>query len=269
MSSTHPHLTTRDKKQGKTNNIRNMKKLYTIMAAMFLCAANLSAQENGYVQFVEKNAAGEYVALADGATVTRTTLVEDEMGMGEDFISSGLFVKNISGDAVQTYLDINIETMPFGAHKICYGSCMQQDATGTYTYPADLLSSKGNIMNVTGLAKDDVKSLEAEWICGAKEGKTIIKYTVHACQKDGTETVIIAGRPTPKPIYKVVESKTVTVNYLYDPTGAGIDGVKADKAVRTEYLDITGKRIQEPANGLYIKKSTMSDGTVITRKIAR
>ena len=246
-----------------------MKKLYTIMAAMLLCAANLSAQENGYVQFVEKNAAGEYVTLADGATVTRTTLVVDDMGMGDDFISSGLFVKNISGDAVQTYLDINIETMPFGAHKICYGSCMQQDATGTYTYPADLLSSKGNIMNVTGLAKDDVKSLEAEWICGAKEGKTIIKYTVHACQQDGKEQVIIAGRPSYKPIYKVVESKTVTVNYLYDPTGAGIDGVNADKAVRTEYLDITGKRIQEPANGLYIKKSTMSDGTVITRKIAR
>lgn len=247
-----------------------MKKLYTIMAAMFLCAANLSAQENGYVQFVEKNAAGEYVALADGATVTRTTLVVDDMGMGDDFISSGLFVKNISGDAVQTYLDINIETMPFGAHNICYiGSCLTQNATGEYTYPASVLSSKGNIMNVTGLAKDGLQDLKAEWICGAKEGKTIIKYTVHACQQDGTETVIIAGKPTPKPKYKVVESKTVTVNYLYDPTGAGIDGIQADKAVRTEYLDITGKRIQEPANGLYIKKSTMSDGTVITRKIAR
>ena len=248
-----------------------MKKLYTIMAAMLLCAANLSAQENGYVQFVEKNAAGEYVTLADGATVTRTTLVEDEMGMGDDFISSGLFVKNTSGDALQAYLDINIETMPFGTHSICYkGTCLTQNATGEYTYPASVLSSKGNIMNVSGLAKDEAASLMAEWICGAKEGKTIIKYTVHACQKDGTETVIIAGRPPiSKPIYKVVESKTVTVNYLYDPTGAGIDGVKADKAVRTEYLDITGKRIQEPANGLYIKKSTMSDGTVITRKIAR
>ena len=247
-----------------------MKKLYTIMAAMLLCAANLSAQENGYVQFVEKNAAGEYVALADGATVTRTTLVVDDMGMGDDFISSGLFVKKISGDAVQTYLDINIETMPFGAHNICYiGSCLTQNATGEYTYPASVLSSKGNIMNVTGLAKDEIKDLLAEWICGAKEGKTIIKYTVHACQQDGKEQVIIAGKPTPKPKYKVVESKTVTVNYLYDPTGAGIYGVKADKAVRTEYLDITGKRIQEPANGLYIKKSTMSDGTVITRKIAR
>ena len=175
-----------------------MKKLYTIMAAMLLCAANLSAQENGYVQFVEKNAAGEYVALADGATVTRTTLVVDDMGMGDDFISSGLFVKNISGDAVQTYLDIKIETMPFGAHNICYiGSCLTQNATGEYTYPASVLSSKGNVMNVTGLAKDGLQDLKAEWICGAKEGKTIIKYTVHACQKDGTETVIIAGRPTP------------------------------------------------------------------------
>ena len=247
-----------------------MKKLYTIMAAMLLCAANLSAQENGYVQFVEKNAAGEYVTLADGATVTRTTLVEDDMGMGDDFISSGLFVKNTSGDALQTYIDINIETMPFGTHSICYkGACLKQDATGEYTYPASVFSSKGNVMNVTGLAKDEIQDLLAEWICGAKEGKTIIKYTVHACQQDGTELVFIAGKPSNKPIYKVVESKTVTVNYLYDPTGAGIDGVKADKAVRTEYLDITGKRIQKPANGLYIKKSTMSDGTVITRKIAR
>lgn len=247
-----------------------MKKLYTIMAAMLLCAANLSAQENGYVQFVEKNAAGEYVALADGATVTRTTLVEDDMGMGDDFISSGLFVKNISGDVLQTYLDIKIETMPFGAHDICYiGVCLTQNKIGEYTYPTPVLSSKGNVINVTGLAKDEAASLKAEWKCGAKEGKTIIKYTVHACQQDGTETEFIGNRPTYKPKYKVVESKTVTVNYLYDPTGAGIDGIQADKAVRTEYLDITGKRIQEPANGLYIKKSTMSDGTVITRKIAR
>lgn len=237
---------------------------------MLLCAANLSAQENGYVQFVEKNAAGEYVALADGATVTRTTLVEDDMGMGEDFISSGLFVKNISGDAVQTYLDINIETMPFGAHNICYkGSCLTQNATGEYTYPASVLSSKGNIMNVSGLAKDEAASLMAEWICGAKEGKTIIKYTVHACQQDGTEIVFIAGKPTNKPIYKIVESQTVTVNYVYDPSGTGIDGIQADKAVKTEYFDITGKSIQKPSNGLYIKKTTNADGTVVTRKMAR
>ena len=171
---------------------------------------------------------------------------------------------------LQTYLDIKIETMPFGAHDICYiGVCLTQNKIGEYTYPTPVLSSKGNVMNVTGLAKDEIQDLLAEWICGAKEGETIIKYTVHACQQDGKEQVIIAGRPSYKPIYKVVESRTVTVNYLYDPTGAGIDGVKADKAVRTEYLDITGKRIQEPANGLYIKKSTMSDGTVITRKIAR
>lgn len=247
-----------------------MKKLYTLAAAILLSAASLSAQENKYVQFVEQNAAGEYVAVADGATVTRTTLVEDEMGMGDDFISSGLFVKNISGDAVQTYLDVKIESMPFGTHSICYkGSCLKQDAAGDYTYPASILSSKGNIISVTGLAKDETASLLAEWICGAKEGKTIIKYTVNACQQDGTETVIIAGKPSTKTTYKVVETKSVTVNYVYDPTGAGIDGVQADKAVKTEYFDITGKSIQEPVNGLYIKKTTNADGTVVTRKMAR
>lgn len=247
-----------------------MKKLYTLAAAILLSAASLSAQESKYVQFVEQNAAGEYVTVADGATVTRTTLIEDEWGMGDDFISSGLFVRNISGDAVQTYLDVKIESMPFGAHNICYiGSCLTQNAAGDYTYPASILSSKGNIINVTGLAKDATTSLKAEWICGAKEGKTTIKYTVNACVQDGTEIVFIAGKPTNKPIYKVVESQTVTVNYVYDPSGTGIDGVQADKAVKTEYFDITGKRIENPANGLFIKKTTNADGTVVTRKMAR
>ena len=248
-----------------------MKKLYTLAAAILLSAASLSAQESKYVQFVEQNAAGEYVAVADGATVTRTTLVEDDMGMGDDFISSGLFVKNIAGDAVQTYLDINIESMPFGTHSICFiGSCLKHNAAGKHTYPSSVLSSKGNIINVSGISKDATASLMAEWICGKNEGSTKIKYTVNACVQDGTETVIIPNRPpTSKPIYKVVESQTVTVNYVYDPSGTGIDGIQADKAVKAEYYDITGKRIENPANGLFIKKTTNADGTVVTRKMAR
>lgn len=50
----------------------------------------------------------------------------------------------------------------------------------------------------------------------------------------------------------------------------GVSNIAADKAVKSEvYYDLTGRRVVNPENGLYIKKVTYEDNTVKVSKIAK
>lgn len=44
-------------------------------------------------------------------------------------------------------------------------------------------------------------------------------------------------------------------------TGASVE--------RTEYFDLQGRRVTEPSNGLFIRRATLSDGTISTEKVIR
>lgn len=241
-----------------------MKKLYTLAAALLFGAAALFAQDEQYVQFVELNKAGEYVPFENGATITRSTIETVDDGFEVSvFINSGLYVKTLKDNDIMTRVAYNIKSLPNGRHSICYGNCVEKTETGQFYYPG--LSTSGNITSTVTNPKGDPKSLAAEWFCTA-EGTAVVEYSVDALEQDGAEMVPKPGGgfiSTPK--YKVVKSCTITVNYVNDPTG--IDNVNAEDIVATEYFDITGKRVAKPANGLFIKKTTDSEGRVKTKKV--
>lgn len=68
---------------------------------------------------------------------------------------------------------------------------------------------------------------------------------------------------------KTVESERITLNVL---TGeiSSVDQLPSDAiVVKTEYFDLNGRRITNPAKGLYIKKTVLSDETVRVEKIIR
>jgi hypothetical protein len=65
----------------------------------------------------------------------------------------------------------------------------------------------------------------------------------------------------------VVETGDILVN---GESTAGVSNIAADKAVKSEvYYDLTGRRVVNPENGLYIKKVTYEDNTVKVSKIAK
>lgn len=58
------------------------------------------------------------------------------------------------------------------------------------------------------------------------------------------------------------------VSYL--PGYSALKGIQAGASVeQTEYFDLQGRRIAEPSNGLFIRRSTLSDGTITTEKVMR
>ena len=46
-----------------------------------------------------------------------------------------------------------------------------------------------------------------------------------------------------------------------DMSGTGITSVTADEAAKVEYYDLQGRRVDNPAKGIFIKKTTTADGT--------
>ena len=61
---------------------------------------------------------------------------------------------------------------------------------------------------------------------------------------------------------KVYESKIVNVI----GGESGIDNVGLSGAVRTEWYDLSGRRVAKPGKGLWIKRSVMEDGTSVVSK---
>ena len=84
-----------------------MKKIFTL--SLFLLATVWSmAQDSNTFQFVDKD--GNVVA--GGTTITRSELVDDPFG--ENYISTGLHVKNTSDGSVNMRVAYQIETMDNG-----------------------------------------------------------------------------------------------------------------------------------------------------------
>jgi len=71
------------------------------------------------------------------------------------------------------------------------------------------------------------------------------------------------------------ESELVTIesnggNYYYDEDPNGIESTIADKSIESvTYHDITGRTINKPVNGIFVKTIRYSDGTLSTSKIVK
>ena len=58
------------------------------------------------------------------------------------------------------------------------------------------------------------------------------------------------------------------VYYVTVEDSNSVEGISDEEVVRLEFLDLQGRRVTNPGNGVYIRKATYSDGTVKTSKIA-
>ena len=238
-----------------------MKKIYTLTVMMLLCFTRLMAQSAEDIQFVYLDENGEETGVvADGAVITVTTVHGDPTDeFDEPYISSGIGVKNVCANGRRVQLAYDIKALPSGQHSICFfGSCLMDSKTGATTYPR--LSSKGSIINVNALKAGSVTSLKAEWFF-LEQGTATVTYTANICTATGQQEDM-------NPTYKVaVTGPTVTVNYVYDPSG--IEGISAEDASSVSYYTLAGTRTESPVGGIFLKRVVLRDGRVLTTKVIK
>lgn len=238
-----------------------MKKIYTLTVMMLLCFTRLMAQSAEDIQFVYLDENGEETGVvADGAVITVTTVHGDPTDeFDEPYISSGIGVKNVCANGRRVQLAYDIKALPSGQHSICFfGSCLMDSKTGATTYPR--LSSKGSIINVNALKAGSVTSLKAEWFF-LEQGTATVTYTANICTDSGK-------REDMNPTYQVAAvGPSVTVNYVYDPSG--IEGISAEEASSVTYYTLAGTKTDAPVGGIYLKRVLMRDGRVLTTKVIK
>lgn len=238
-----------------------MKKIYTLTVMMLVCFTRLMAQSAEDIQFVYLDENGEETGVvADGAVITVTTVHGDPTDeFDEPYISSGIGVKNVCANGRRVQLAYDIKALPSGQHSICFfGSCLMDSKTGATTYPR--LSSKGSIINVNALKAGSVTSLKAEWFF-LEQGTATVTYTANICTDTGQKEGM-------NPTYQVAAvGPSVTVNYVYDPSG--IEGISAEEASSVTYYTLAGTKTDAPVGGIYLKRVVMRDGRVFTTKVIK
>lgn len=236
-----------------------MKKFYLFIAMMLFVAPWLKAQSAADLQFVYLDDNGQEIGtVADNAIVNVSKVVEPVYDFDDPYISSGLAVKNVAANGRRVQLAYDITALPNGRHDICFfGACMSDNTTGSFTYPR--LSNKGNIVGLNALKAGSVTSLKAEWYCTAAGTATVV-YKANICTGTGEAEDGVNA------IYAVsAEGPTVTVNYIYDPSG--VDEVTIDNPVKTLYYNMAGCLVEKPESGLFIMHNTYANGKVVVKKV--
>lgn len=222
-----------------------MTRIFTTICLLAVSVCFVFAQSVDDVVFSDEDGN----AYDDGATLVRSDYEEYAFGSASSDnlyeVPSGLYVSN-NGDAViNVEVVYEIEEITRGAHQICFPStCISNDAAGSYT------TSRGAVK--AGVSSD----MQTEWFTGG-DGNCTVTYTIYAYTYDSST----------KEYTSLGEGPTITVKYVFGDD-AGVDAVSsALKVVDTQYFDVCGRVTSSPSKGVYIKRMTLSDGSISTKKV--
>lgn len=213
-----------------------MKKIFTLFMGLVAVMA-AQAQSDFPLQFADKDGN----IIADGTVLNLTTAEKDDFDAVQ--MPSGLYVKNTTNADVQGGGAYTITSLSNGAFQTCFPTnCVSNNRTGSYE------TSNGTI------AAGELKSMQTEWL-PVDNGTCVVTY----------QLVTYKQNVITKQWQKDKTGPTITLKFTYDPTG--INSTTQNKNVRTvEYYNLTGRRVQTPAHGMYIVKTTYVDGTKTCKK---
>ncbi len=210
-----------------------MKKLYLILFSLLLMT-NINAQDLNTIVFVDKNGN----QFADGSTIIANSAVEDDFG--DMVVHSGLYVKNISTEAIGVRIHVDVKTLESGMFQICFPiACIAKSATVNFETGSDLMSA------------GEQRDLQTEWI-PQTYGKATVTYQIELMKQ-------LSGFPPQ--FESLAMGPKVTVEYLYaDPTSICIADADGTAIVVARY-GVDGRELSAPQRGLNIVR--YSDGRVV------
>ena len=199
-----------------------MKKIFTLCLGLFAALA-IQAQSDFPLQFADKDGN----VIADGSTLNLTEAEVDDFG--GIMMPSGLYVKNTTSAEVQCGGYFNVSTMSNGAFQSCFPSnCMQASKVGSYT------TQNG------ALGAGELKTMQTEWMPTA-EGSCTVTYQLMTYKQNAITKKWNADKYGP----------TVTLNFVYGTSGIA-DAARLDNSEKGICYDLMGRRVSQPAKGLYI-----------------
>lgn len=212
-----------------------MKKYYYILCVWLLAASSSQAQSDFPLQFVDEN--GQIIA--DGTELDIIDYEEDEL-FGDIIMPTKVWVKNVSDKTVQGGGSYTIQAIDNGWFQTCFPmNCMRHGEEGTFETESD------------AFMPSQTRSMQTEWLPNG-EGICIVVYQLVKYRKVGKNYLPDEDGPT------------ITLNYYYGTTG--LARVKGSKVSSVTYYDLSGRTVERPSRGIYMTKTTYSDGSFIVHK---
>ncbi len=217
-----------------------MKKSLLLFLVSVFIGGTAVAQTDNTLQFVDKN--GNVVA--DGATVNGE--LEYVYGGSPELsywqVSSGLYVKNNASTATGVNVEGFISQIDNGGFQNCFpGACdAQLTQSGRFEGKASEIPANGKV------------PFKNEWFPANNEyGKCVVEFKLHVMD---IETVETAYGPIVSYVFRAY-GPSVTVNFVYDETSAGINDVDATKENKiVARYSLNGQRLSAPQKGINIVK---------------
>lgn len=172
--------------------------------------------------------------VEDGASLFIKGAEGNEI-FGNIILHSGLYVENRSSSMVNLTIEVTVTKLPSGYLQLCFPSNCQNFPVGTTE-------------TTRGAMKAGAKcDLQSEWLKPSAYGEAEVTYRIKKYNYTSAKAFSFAGY-----------GRSVSTKYTYDSTSTGIDGITAE-ADNAEYYDLSGRKVEQPTQGLYLKKA--ADGT--------
>ena len=212
-----------------------MKKFNILLCIGLMAVLPSRAQSDFPLQFVDEN--GQIIA--DGTELDIIDYEEDEL-FGDIIMPTKVWVKNVSVETVQGGGSYTIQAIDNGWFQTCFPmNCMRHGAEGTFETESD------------AFIPSQTRSMQTEWLPNG-EGICIVVYQLVTYRKVGKNYLPDEDGPT------------ITLNYYYGTTG--LARVKGGKVSSVTYYDLSGQAVERPSRGIYMKKTTYSNGSFVVRK---
>lgn len=205
-----------------------MKKSLLLFVAAMLVGGAANAQIDNTLQFVD--ASGN--VIEDGATVNGEVEYIDMGAYGGIYqVSSGLYVKNNSSEAVGVSVAFEITRLDNGSFMCCFpGTCSAQTSVGSYETPKGVL-----------LASEEPYPFNTEWMpeSTTSYGESSATFRLMLREAKGGEAGDV-----------IAQGPSVTVNFVFDEESAGITGVETiEDNEPVGYYTLDGQKLSAPRKG--------------------
>ena len=195
---------------------------------------NLAAQELAY-----EFATADGTIVPDGSIVTITTAHEADDGSGDIEMPTGLFAKNVDGDADDLLrIAFDVQTMESGLMQICFPS-----ACASINSPRQGATQPGKMSG-------NLHSIATEWFPTAY-GKCTAKLSLQTVVKTINDFAVIDDGPT------------ITLQFVYADPASVASAVSV--ATPVAYYSLSGQRLSGRPHGMALVR--LSNGKVVKRMV--
>ena len=222
-----------------------MKRIF-ITLALFIGVAQFSILDSQFSiggvaaqDFTYEFSDEQGTIIPNGSVVKITKAEEADDGSGDVVMNSGIYVKNIDGDASDLLrISYEVQTMDNGSMQICFPSACK------------FINSVSAGSTNPGTLRAGLSSIATEWF-PLDYGKCTVKISLETVVKTiGDNYTVIDDGPS------------LTLNFVYaDP--AHVDDAGASVAVPVAYYSLSGQRLSSSHRGIAVVR--LSDGSVEKR----